>query len=372
MATFFTVCLSVHCTGQTDQDMERVNKTRKINQIQVLGSHNSYKEAITPALMSIIEEDNPKLARSLDYSHVSLTEQLDMGLRSLEIDIFFDPEGGRYAKPYGVYGLEGMEPSSKHEYDPDNLMHQPGFKVLHIQDIDFRSNCLTLKKALEEIKVWSDIHLTHFPILITMNTNDAVIDRPNFTRPIAFDSDAYDSLDKEFLAVFPAYRIIKPDDVRGDYETLEQAVLAHNWPTLGESRAKIMFVLDQGGHKLEAYAQGHPSLAGRIMFVNAVEGRPEAAFRIVNDPVKDAAYIRQLVQKGYLVRTRADAGTEEARSGDTRRKEAAFASGAHVISTDYYRPDPRFGTGYKVRLPGSGAARWNHLFKGRPDFPPSE
>ncbi|MFC1764276.1 Ca2+-dependent phosphoinositide-specific phospholipase C [Planctomycetota bacterium] len=81
MATFFTVCLSVHCIGQTDQDMERVNKTRKINQIQVLGSHNSYKEAITPALMSIIEKDNPKLARSLDNSHVSLAEQLDISYK---------------------------------------------------------------------------------------------------------------------------------------------------------------------------------------------------------------------------------------------------------------------------------------------------
>ena len=133
-----------------------------------------------------------------------------------------------------------------------------------------------------------------------------------------------------------------------------------------------MFVLDQDGRKLETYAQGHPSLRGRIMFVNAKEGRPEAAFRIVNDPIGDAAYIRQLVLKGYLVRTRADAGTKEARSGDTRRRQAAFASGAHFISTDYYRPDPRFGMDYSVGLPGGGVARWNPLFKGMPDFPPSE
>ena len=133
-----------------------------------------------------------------------------------------------------------------------------------------------------------------------------------------------------------------------------------------------MFVLDQSGPKLEAYAHGHPSLRGRVMFVNAPEGRPEAAFRIVNDPIKDAVYIRQLVQKGYLVRTRADAGTEEARSGDTRRREAAFSSGAHVISTDYYRPDPRFKTGYEAKLPGGGVARWNPLFKGMPAFVPAE
>lgn len=358
--------------GQTNEEMELANKTLRLNQIQVFGSHNSYKKAIAPALLDVIRADNPKSARGLDYSHISMTEQLDLGLRKLEIDIFHDPEGGRYARPYGIFGLGGIGLPSGDEYDPDNLMLQPGFKVLHIQDLDFRSNCLTLKKGLEEIKAWSDARPTHFPIVITMNTNDGVIDRPGFTRPVPFDREAYDALDQEFLAVFPADRIIKPDDVRGDYDTLEQAVLAHNWPTLGESRGKVMFVLDQSGPKLEAYAHGHPSLRGRIMFVDAREGRPEAAFRIVNDPIGQAAYIRELVRKGYLVRTRADAGTEEARRGDTRRREAAFASGAHFVSTDYYKSDPRFGTGYKVELPGGGVARWNPLFANTPDSPPSE
>lgn len=349
-----------------------MNRHKRIHQIQLFGSHNSYKEAITPALMHVIEQDNPALARELDYSHISLTAQLDMGLRSLEIDIFHDPEGGRYAKPYGLYGLEGMALPPVSEFDPDNLMLQPGFKVLHVQDLDFRSNCLTLKKGLEEIRAWSDAHHTHLPIIVTLNTNDAVIERPGFTHPMAFDHQAYDALDTEFLAVFPIDRMIRPDDVRGEYETLEQAVLAHNWPTLGDARGKVMFVLDQGGPKLEIYAQGHRSLRGRVMFVNAKEGRPEAAFRVVNDPIREAAYIRQLVRKGYLVRTRADAGTQEARSGDTRRRDAAFASGAHVVSTDYYRPDPRFKTGYRVELPGGGVARWNHLFTDIPDFSPSE
>jgi hypothetical protein len=372
IVSFFSFPFSVHCSAQTDENREWTNKNLKINQIQVIGSHNSYKEAIAPALMTILKKDNPKLARELDYSHVSLSEQLDLGLRKLEIDIFYDPEGGRYAKPYGIYSLKGMGLPTGPAYDPDGLMLQPGFKVLHVQDIDFRSNCITLKRGLAEIKAWSDAHSTHFPIVITMNTNDSVIDRPGFTHPLPFDGDAYDALDEAFLAVYPAHRIIKPDDIRGDYSTLEQAVLAHNWPGLGEARGKIMLVLDQAGPKLELYVQGHPSLKGRIMFVNAKEGRPEAAFRIVNDPIRDAAYIRQLVLKGYLVRTRADSGTEEARKGDTGRRQAAFASGAHFISTDYYKSDPRFGTGYSVELPGGGAARWNPLFEGMPEFSPSE
>lgn len=358
--------------SQADEDRAGAGKPAKLNHIQVIGSHNSYKLAIAPPLLEVIRQDNPRLAQELDYSHISMTEQLDMGLRKLEIDVFHDPEGGRYAEPFGIFGLNGIGLPAGCEYDPEDLMLQPGFKVLHIQDIDFRSNCLTLKKGLEEIKTWSDAHPAHFPIVVTLNTNDQPIDKPGFTRPIPFDEQAYDALDQEFLAVFPPERIIKPDDVRGSYETLEQAVLAHNWPTLDQSRGKVMFVLDQSGHKLEAYAKGHPSLKGRVMFVNAREGRPEAAFRIVNDPIGQADYIRRLVRQGYLVRTRADAGTREARSGDTRRREAAFASGAHFVSTDYYQPDPRFRTGYMVSLPGGGAARWNPLFSDPPNSPPSE
>jgi hypothetical protein len=155
-------------------------------------------------------------------------------------------------------------------------------------------------------------------------------------------------------------QLITPDDARADYATLEAAVLAHAWPTLRDSRGKFLFVLDEQGEKLEIYVQGHPSLRGRAMFVNAHEGRPEAAFRIVNDAIQDFRYIQHLVRSGYLVRTRADAETREARNGDYTRMEAAFASGAQFVSTDYYYPSP-FGTGYKVRLPGGGPGRWNPL-----------
>ena len=40
-------------------------------------------------------------------------------------------------------------------------------------------------------------------------------------------------------------------------------------------------------------------------------------------------------------------------------REAALASGAQYVSTDYVWPDERFGTGYVVDLPGDDAARCN-------------
>lgn len=76
-------------------------KSLRFNQIQVLGSHNSYKKAIDPEVMAMLSQSNPEVARSLDYSHLPLTEQLDLGLRQLELDVFYDPQGGRYAGPFG-------------------------------------------------------------------------------------------------------------------------------------------------------------------------------------------------------------------------------------------------------------------------------
>ena len=87
-------------------------------------------------------------------------------------------------------------------------------------------------------------------------------------------------MEQEILSVFSALRIIKPDDVRGDYATLEEAVLAHQWPKLSSAKGKIVLVLDEGGKKREAYIKGHPSLKNRLMFVPASPGQAEAGFLI--------------------------------------------------------------------------------------------
>ncbi len=136
-------------------------------------------------------------------------------------------------------------------------------------------------------------------------------------------------------------------------------MLANAWPAIDDARGRFLFVLDETGAKRDRYVAGHPSLAGRVLFVNAPPERDEAAFLIMNEPIADGARIRELVAQGFLVRTRADADTREARSGETARREAAFASGAQVVSTDYYEPNPAFGTGYEVDLPGGGVARCN-------------
>lgn len=335
-------------------------KSLRLNEIQLLGSHNSYKQKIHPMLWNTMFAEDSITALELDYGHLPLAEQLDLGIRALELDIFHDPVGGRYSAPGGIFTI--MQAGGSPDAFDGDALQQPGLKVLHVQDIDFRSHNHSFIGSLREIKNWSVAHQNHLPIIITMNAKDEVIDRPGFVKPLPFTRNALDSIDLEIHAVFKENQLITPYSVRKDSLTLEASVLQFGWPTLDECRGKIMFVLDEGGQKMADYIQGHPSLGGRLMFVSAAVGTPEAAFLIMNDPIRDFEKIQSLVKKGYLVRTRADAGTWEARNNDLSRFKKALKSGAQVISTDYYLPDSSIGTGYQVRFENDKVALCNPLF----------
>jgi len=45
-----------------------------------------------------------------------------------------------------------------------------------------------------------------------------------------------------------------------------------------------------------------------------------------------------------MIRTRTDAGTIEARTKDYNRLNKALSTGAQILSTDYYQPDPKIGS----------------------------
>ena len=78
----------------------------------------------------------------------------------------------------------------------------------------------------------------------------------------------------------------------------------------------------------------------------------------INDPVSAHQRIQRLIKAGFMVRTRADADTQQARRKDVRRRDLAFSSGAQFVITDYREADPRLSD-YRVRLPGEVVARAN-------------
>jgi len=336
----------------------------KLNEIQVIGTHNSYHAGIAPSEAKLFIERNPQVYASLDYRHAPLDQQFTAGVRQIELDIFADSEGGRYAHPKGPDAVAAANLPKDPEFDPQGLMKKPGFKVMHLQDFDYRSTCQQLIACLKIVRAWSHSNPKHIPIFILLETKQSDLP-PQYqaTTPEKFTSATFDALDAEIRAVFAPNEMITPDQVRGKRATLEEAVLHHEWPTLDAARGKVIFLMDQRPVG-PVYLEGHPSLRNRVIFTNAEPGQPDCAFTEENDGAQET--IAALVRKGYLVRTRTDADTKQARSNDTTRREIALASGAQLLSTDYPASEPSQWTGYSVSLPGGAVARCNPV-----DAPPS-
>lgn len=348
MRYYLSICLLCFLCYNVNAQYDNL----RINQIQVIGSHNSYKKEIEPKLYDFLKEkDTTNSMQSLQYAHIPILEQLDMGLRNLEIDVFADSKGGRYAKPKGL-DLAKIDEA----YDPEKEMLQPGFKIFHILDLDFRTHYYTLQACLNDLKTWSNSHPNHEPIFITLEAKDGV--RNLFgTQPEQFSSTLFNELDNAFIKGLGKNKLITPDTVRGDFLTLEASVLHNNWPKLKDSKGKFLFILDDSGRKRDLYIKDHASLKNRVMFVNANSGTPEAATMIINNP--EDKNITNLVKQGYIIRTRADAGTKEARANDYSHFKLAKKSGAQIITTDYYLPSTFFKSDYYISFKKSTYVRAN-------------
>lgn len=329
----------------------------RINQIQVIGTHNSYHAGLAVSEAKLLEQKNPKVYQALEYRHRPLDQQLSSGVRQIELDIFADSQGGRYAHPMGPDAVAAAGLPKDPDFDPQGLMKKPGFKVMHVQDLDYRGTCQQLIACLKIVRAWSLAHKNHVPIFILLETKESELPPQYHAQvPEKFTAAVFDSLDAEIRSVFKPTEMITPDQVRGKHATLEEAILHNGWPTLAAARGKVVFLMDQRPVG-PVYLQGHPSLRGRIIFTNAEPGQPDCAFTEENDGSREQ--IAALVRKGFLVRTRTDADTKQARNNDTSRRDLALASGAQILSTDYPESEPSQWTAYSVGLPGGAVARCN-------------
>jgi hypothetical protein len=329
-----------------------------LNQVQVIGSHNSYHIAPYKTVLELIAATGRRRADSLDYTHPPLAAQFSrQGIRQVELDVYADPKGGLFAAPSARKVLLGLGKEPGPDPDANGQLKKPGLKILHVPDVDFRSTAPTFVDALKQIRAWSQSNRNHVPILIQVELKDEAI--PSLpTRPVHFGREELDAVDAEILSVFGKTEILTPDRVRGRFATLPEAIHAQGWPLLNEVRGLVLFALDNEGAIRDRYIEGHSALKDRVMFATVTPEHPAAAWFKVNDPIKDFDKIQHLVKDGFLVRTRADADTHQARSGDITQRDQAFSSGAQYISTDYHEPDRRFSD-YSVRFPGGQVARSN-------------
>ncbi len=72
----------------------------RLNQIQVIGTHNSFHQAAPGDEYQQLAALNAEQAAQRTYTHPDLTTQLDeQKVRQLELDVFADAKGGLYSSP---------------------------------------------------------------------------------------------------------------------------------------------------------------------------------------------------------------------------------------------------------------------------------
>ena len=151
----------------------RLDDTLRLDQVQVLGSHNSYHGRPYPQVLAALYKSNPALARTLDYAHAPLPKQFDIGVRQIELDVWYDPRGGKYARP--------SFPIQEGVRIPNNpVMNEPGYKIIHQSDLDTNSTCLTFVLCLRLVRTWSDAHPGHVPIDVHIEMKDDKATEPMF------------------------------------------------------------------------------------------------------------------------------------------------------------------------------------------------
>ena len=189
----------------------------RLNEMRIVGTHNSFH--VRPLIAF-----NPRH----NYQHDMLTVQLERyRVRALELDLHRSLRG---------------------EYE-----------IYHIAFIDDRSHCKAFVDCLSELREWSDSNSQHDPLLVWLEIKDyAGGVRIKSVKPV-------DSLLRHALGD----RLLTPDDVRGSYATLREAIETNGWPTLNEARGRILFLMDGNAQHVSDYTSGYQHVRGRVMFPGA-------------------------------------------------------------------------------------------------------
>lgn len=303
----------VGCQPQGDADLgsqksavpDPIEVDLRLNHIQAKGTHNSYH----------IDSWFP--VPEWQYTHEELPVQAsEQGVRKFELDLHYNPV--------------------RRQID-----------VFHAVVIDRQTQCKSLTECLTDMKEWSDSNPGHHPIFFLLEPKE---------NPPRTDQGEFMALLEETIAdVWPMDRIVTPDLVRGSHATLPDALADVGWPSLDAVRGRAFFVLHDTGELRDIYTADAPVLEGKRMFVESSASDDFGAFLIMNDPIGSIDAILNAVSQGFIVRTRSDSSLE----WNAEKYQAALASGAHIISTDF--PAPREEGGPYLDIPGGNPSRCNPI-----------
>lgn len=334
-----------------------------LSAMQYVGTHNSYHVEPDEAVKRLMLESSyaessdwpaRTLVPALSFTHPPIVSQLEMGLRLFEFDMHDDPQGGRFAEPGVLQALAQNGQSASLDEDTLALLQQPGIKVFHTADTDIKSRCLLLTRCFELIRDWSLANPGHVPIIIQLETKEsrkpALLNAYAPAEAAPFGRESWRRLHSEIFKVFEHEHVVLPQEVQGPYESLNHAVRSRGWPTLSQLRGRVIFMLLDSDEKQRDYIRFvREGAASMVLFPSLHHRDPDTAWLARANP--KSRDIRRRVSEGFLVYTRADKHTTQARERDFTRRDRALLSGAQLISTDFPVADPRYSD-YSVTIQG--------------------
>ena len=256
--------------------------TVRLNELRFISTHNSYHLESNFLKLFLIRLFEPNEADGLKYSHPPLYRQLEAGIRGFELDV-------RY-----VWGR---------------------FVTMHVPVVDNSSNSPDVELALKEVIRWSDNHPGHIPVIIIVE-----LSREWNTFYLAqkkWDEELLLKFDK-LVSKTLKEKAIKPGELEKGY------------PELKDVRGKIAVVFMADSDIVHIFGKKYKQNR-KATFMMVDSKTPAKDIKFVKRDNPFSSDIDSLVQNGYIVRTRADAGLVE----DSARMFRALNSKAQIISTDF-------------------------------------
>jgi len=264
----------------------RANDELRLDQLVIKGTHNSYHR-------------RPFFALHVRhrYEHDSLHTQLEQsGVRAFEFDLHLNGEGD--------------------------------YEVYHLAYLDSRSHCRAFESCLGQLREWSDQHRDHEPLIVWIEAKDfAGGERMESLRPV-------DDVIRRVLGD----RLITPDDVLGGHDSLRSAIALDGWPTLGESRGRVLFMLTASDEQRADYTDGFRHLADRAMFIEASREQFEMPWAVVAKLGDPRSPNLQAAREAGLLITATTCAANFSDAACAINRDIALTNGVNVLMDDYVRP----------------------------------
>jgi len=233
------------------------------HQIKQRGSHNSYHKLYWGGILFPFR-----------YSLLPLEEQLDRGIRHLELD---------------VHHMNGE------------------WLVYHLRYIDFSSHCNCLQECLSIFKEWSRQNPGHFPITLWIE--------PKYRMEWRQDCGTIKEvqvLQETFREVLGENSIYTPKHLQGHHKNLKTAIETNGWPHAGQLTDKFILIMNvwkENSHcremsELISFEESSPEKyrADALFFIRV----PDLTYHysaILERDIECVNEIGSLTQKGYIVRS---------------------------------------------------------------------